>query len=422
MFALAFQSGEGLLDRTIVAIDVGTTKICTLIGQMGNENTLRVTGVGVVPSRGLRKGVITDVEAASKAIGESVQKAERVAGVTVSEAYVGVGGSHIASQNSPGVVAIGKGDRPVDRDDIERAMEAAEAVAVPHNRRIVHVIPREFHIDGQDGIKNPLGLMGFRLEVEAFIATGAAAALQNLIHCVELNRIAVKDLVVEPLASAEAVLTEEERNQGVAVVDIGGGTTSVAIFVDGSIWQTLVQGVGGNQISNDIAVGLRMPFAAAEEVKIRYAHAVPSAVDERETIEINVFGDDPVHTISRRQLCDIVAVRVQEMFEWVSREIKRSGFDGLLSAGIVLTGGSSNLMGIREVMAKELQLPVRVATPRRLQGLVETISSPAYAASVGLLLWGARAELSAVDGRPRPVGSEGAYQKLLKWLRILLPW
>lgn len=410
------------MERAIVAIDIGTTKICTLVGQVGDENVLRVTGVGVVPSRGLRKGVITDIEAASKAIGESVQKAERVAGVTVSEAYVGVGGSHIASQNSPGVVAIGKGDRPVDRGDIERAMEAAEAVAVPHNRRIVHAIPREFHIDGQDGIKNPLGLMGFRLEVEAFIATGAAAALQNLIRCVELNRIAVKDLVVEPLASSEAVLTEEERNQGVAVVDIGGGTTSVAIFVDGSIWQTLVQGVGGNQISNDIAVGLRMPFAAAEEVKIRYAHAVPSAVDERETIEINVFGDDPVHTISRRQLCDIVAARVQEMFEWVSREIKRSGFDGLLSAGIVLTGGSSSLMGIKDVVAKELQLPVRVATPRRLQGLVETISSPAYAASVGLLLWGARAELSVADGRTRATGSEGAYQKLLKWLRILLPW
>jgi cell division protein FtsA len=409
------------LERTIVGIDVGTTKICTLVGQVGDNGILRVIGVGVVPSRGLRKGVITDVEEASKAIHESLQKAERVSGYPITEAYVGVAGSHISSQNSRGVAAIGRGDRPIDRDDVERALEAAQAITVPHNRRIIHCIPREFTVDGQNGITNPLGLMGFRLEVEAHIVTGAVAAIQNLVHCVQKNNINIVELVLQPLASAEAVLTEEEKNMGVALVDMGGGTTDVAIYVAGSAWETLVFGVGGNNITNDVAVVLRTPFATAEDAKIRYAHAVPSAVGQEEIIEIKTFGDENLTTISRQRLCQVVSARLEDMFEMISREIKRSGFDGLLPAGIVLTGGTANLTGIRDIAARVLQFPVRIGMPRRLHGLIETISNPAYATSVGLLLWGMREEAAVAAGGPKPAGGGEWYQRVLEWLRVFLP-
>ena len=409
------------MERTIVGIDVGTTKVCTLVGQLGDTGTLRVVGVGVVPSRGLRKGVITDVEEAAKAIGESVRKAERVSGMAITEAYVGVGGSHIASQNSRGLAAIGKGDRPIDRDDVERAMEAALAVAVPHNRRIIHSIAREFIIDGQDGVRNPLGLMGFRLEVEAHIVTGAVTSIQNLVRCVEMNQIQICDLVLQPLASAEAVLTEEERNVGVALIDMGGGTTDLAIYVEGSIWDTQVFAVGGNHLTNDVAVGLRAPVATAEDIKIRYAHAIPAAVDGHEMIEIATFGDENVRTISRRELCEIVSARAEEMFELIAREIKRSGFDGLLPAGVVITGGTAGLPGLRDLAAATLNLPVRVGMPRRLHGLVETISSPAYATSVGLLLWGWGQRSTMANVGHRTTGNEDWYDRVRRWLKVFLP-
>ncbi|MCD6519961.1 MAG: cell division protein FtsA [Anaerolineae bacterium] len=407
------------MERTIVGIDVGTTKICTLIGQVADDGALQIIGVGVAPSRGVRKGVITDLEQAAQAIGESVQKAERISGYPIVEAYIGLGGSHIASQNSRGVVAIGKGDRPVDHDDIERAMESAQAIAIPHNRRIIHSIPREFIIDGQDGIKNPLGLMGYRLEVEAHIITGAVTSIQNLVRCVEMNGVEVADLVLQPLASSEAVLTQEEKDMGVALVDMGGGTTDVAIYVDGSVWETLVFAIGGNHITNDIAVGLRTPFATAEDIKIRYAHALPSAVEEKEVIEVATFGEEGLQTIPRRELCRIVAARTEEMFDLISREIKRSGFDSLLSAGVVLTGGTANLRGVREVASRVLQLPVRIGMPQRLRGLVEAISSPAYATSVGLLLWGLHQEEAGKETRPSTKSSWG--ERLLEWLKVFLP-
>jgi len=409
------------LERTIVGIDVGTTKVCTLVGQVGDVDTLRVIGVGVAPSRGLRKGVITDVEEATKSIGESVRKAERVSGLTITEAYVGVGGSHISSQNSRGLAAIGKGDRPIDRDDIERAMEAALAIAVPHNRRIIHSIARDFIIDGQEGVRNPLGLMGFRLEVEAHIVTGAVTSIQNLVRCVETNQIQIIDLVLQPLASADAVLTDEERSVGVALIDMGGGTTDLAIYVEGSIWDTQVFAVGGNHLTNDVAVGLRTPVTTAEDMKIRYAHAIPSAVDEHEMIEIATFGDESLHTVSRRELCEIISARAEEMFELIAREIKRSGFDGLLPAGVVITGGTAGLPGLRDLAARVLGLPVRIGMPRRLHGLVETISSPAYATSVGLLLWGWGQQSAAVDLGHRAATGEDWYERVKRWLRVFLP-
>ncbi|MHB0856693.1 MAG: cell division protein FtsA [Anaerolineae bacterium] len=409
------------MDQTVIGIDVGTTKICTLVGQIGEQDTLHVIGVGVVPSRGIRKGVITDVEEAASAIGESVQKAERVSGLTVTEAYVGVAGSHVSSQNSRGVAAIGKGDRPVDRDDISRAMEAAQAIAVPHNRRIIHSTPREFIIDGQEGIKNPLGLMGYRLEVEAHIVTGAVTSIQNLVHCVEKNHIEVTSLIPQPLASADAVLTQEEKKMGVALVDIGGGTTDVAIYVDGSIWQTQVLPVGGNHLTNDIAVGLKAPFATAEDAKVRYAHSLPAQVSDQEMIEIATFGDQALATISRRELCNIVCQRTEEICQLVAREIKRSGFDGLLAAGVVITGGMAALTDIRDLAADVLDLPVRIGMPRRLHGLTETIASPAYAAAVGLLSWGAMAESAEAAAQPRLMARGEWPRRVMEWLKVFLP-
>ena len=408
------------MEHMVVAIDVGTSKVCTLVGQISESEVLRVIGVGVSPSRGLRKGVIIDVAEAAKAIGDSIRKAERVSGYALTRAYVGVAGSHIASQNNRGMAAIGRGDRPIDRDDIERAMEQARAIAVPHNRRIIHAIPREFIIDGQDGIKNPIGLMGFRLEVDAHIVTGAATSIQNLVRCVQMNDIEIADLVLHPLASAEAVLTEEEKSMGVALVDMGGGTTDLVMFVEGSICETMVFPVGGNHLTNDIAIGLRTPFATAEDIKIRYANALIGAVDEQEMIEITTFGDKSLAAVPRHILCGITAARTEEMLESVATEIRHSGLDGLLAAGVVLTGGSSELAGLRDLADRLLQLPVRIGMPQRLHGLMETISSAAYATSVGLLLWGMQQE-AALEQTPEVVGPRGWQERVSGWLRVFLP-
>jgi cell division protein FtsA len=389
------------VERVIAAIDVGSTKVCTLIGRVGETgDALHVVGMGVAPARGVHRGVVTDIDLAARCIGESVQRAQRMAGLTLSEAYVSVGGSHIASQKGHGPVSIGHADRLVDRDDITRVIEAAEAIALPHNRRILHTIPREYIIDGQRGIRNPLGMMGYRLEVETHIVTAADTALQNLRRCVEMNQIDVLDLVLQPLASAEAVLTDEERNMGVMLADIGGGTTDVAVYTRGSVWSTSVYPLGGYHITNDIGMLLHTPFAAAEDAKIRYATATPWEMDDSEVIEIAIFGEEHSHKIARRELCEIVYARVDEILETILQDIRRTGLESLLAAGVVLTGGSASLRGLRQVAEQKLGLPVRVGAPHRLHGLVEAISSPAYATSVGLLIWGQKeqAQESEISG------------------------
>jgi len=408
------------MQRPIVAIDVGTTKICTLVGEVDEGGALRVVGVGVVPSRGLYKGDIIDIEEAARAIGKSIRKAEQVSGYTLTEAYVGIGGGHISSQSSHGVVAIGKGDRPIDRDDIQRVMESALAITLPHDRRVIHCQPRVFIVDGCNRTRNPIGLMAFRLEVEAHIVTGAGTSIQNLSHCLEMNEIEIARLVALPLASSESVLTREERNLGVVLVDIGGGTTSLAICVAGSLWETQVLRTGGSQLTRDIAVGLRTPLATAEDLKVRYAHAVPTTIDAEERIEITTFGHSGRATVSRQYLCHVASARVADMLQKVSREIKRSGFGDLLAAGVVLTGGTANLAGLRDVAVEQLRLPVRVGMPRRLHGLTETINSPAYAASVGLLLWGMREQARTL--KKKSGGGGGTwYRRLLEWLKVFLP-
>ncbi|MCL5264202.1 MAG: cell division protein FtsA [Chloroflexi bacterium] len=418
--------------KTIVAIDAGTTKICTLIAEIGKEENIHIIGVGVCPSRGLRKGVVVNIEEAVESIGTSIEKAERVSGYKVVSGYVGIGGSHVAALNNRGVIAISHSDRAITHEDIDRAVESARVINVPSNREIIHSIPRQFIVDGQEGIKNPVGMVGFRLDVEAHIVTGATTGIQNLVKCVHRLGVEVDDVVLEPLASSEAVLTEEEKEMGVVLADIGGGTTGVAVFVEGAIAHSSILPVGGNHITNDIAVGLRTPFAMAEEIKIKRGHALSSLIDPSEVIEITTFGRNQREKISRAQLCQIVEARLQETFALLQSEIKKSGYDTLLPAGVVLTGGTSEMAGIADLASEILQVPVRIGYPYGIQGLVDSIGGPSYSTGIGLLLWGAMfgehsptrafgGKVAAKKSNGTGPDSSGMYGRVREWLKTFLP-
>lgn len=406
------------MEETFVALDVGTTKICTLVAEVKEEGGLRIVGVGIAPSRGLRKGVVVNVEEATEAIATSISKAEDISGYQIDRAYVGVSGGHISSVNSRGVAAISRGVRGVTLDDMDRAMDAAQAIAIPHNREIIHAIPRGYTVDGQDGVRNPLGLQGHRLEVEAHVVTGAVPPIHNLVKCVRAAGVEIIDLVLAPIAAGEAVLTTAEKEMGVILADIGGGTTDVAIFIDGSVWHTMVLSVGGNHLTNDIAIGLRAPFNVAEEIKVEHGHALPDLIPSEESIEIAAFGNEPRRTISRRRLAQIIEARSEEIFDLVFKEIKRSGYDGLLPAGLVLCGGTAELAGLQEFGSRALDLPTRVGNPQKLEGLVETLESPGYATSVGLLLWALR---RTKDREIAPRTTSNFLRRLRGWLKVLLP-
>ena len=405
------------MERTIVGIDVGTTKICTLVGEVNEAGELNIVGVGVAPSRGMRKGMVINVAEATEAIAASVEKAERTSGYQIERAYVSIAGSHISGVNSRGVVAISRGEGGITTDDIDRALEAAQAIAIPHNQEVLHIVPRTFTVDGQNGIRDPIGMYGFRLEVEAHIVMGASSAIQNLVKCVEALDIGVVELVLGPLAAGAAVLTDTEREMGVVLADIGGGTTDIGVFIEGSVWHTSVLAVGGNHLTNDLAIGLRAPFTVAENLKIEYGQARSDAVGLDETVEVDMFGDNGHQRVSRRLLAQILEARAEEICHLIRQEIKRSGYDGLLPAGVVLCGGSAQLAGFPELAREVLQLPVRVGAPRDLKGLVDTISSPAFATSVGLLRWGLQQHTVR---RPRRRGGSLG-QRLIQWLRAFLP-
>jgi cell division protein FtsA len=406
------------VEETFVALDVGTTKTCTLIAEVKEEDGLRIVGVGIAPSRGLRKGVVVNVEEATDAIAASISKAEDISGYEIDRVYVGVSGGHISSVNSRGVAAISRGVRGVTLDDMDRAMDAAQAIAIPHNREIIHAIPRGYTVDGQDGVRNPLGLQGYRLEVEAHVVTGAVPPIHNLVKCVRAAGVEIIDLVLAPIAAGEAVLTTAEKEMGVVLADVGGGTTDIAIFIDGSVWHTMILSVGGNHLTNDIAIGLRAPFNVAEEIKIEHGHTLPELIAPEESIDIAAFGNEPRRSISRRRLAQIIEARAEEIFDLVFKEIKRSGYDGLLPAGLVLCGGTSELVGLREFGSRALDLPARVGDPQRLEGLLETLESPAYATSVGLLLWGLR---RTKDREIAPRTRSNFSRRLRGWLKALLP-
>jgi cell division protein FtsA len=378
---------------------------------------MRIVGVGVVPSKGIRKGVVVNVGEVTAAIIESVQRAERTSGYAIASAYVGLAGAHVSSINSRGVVAISRGERGIRPVDVERALEQARAIDIPHNREILHIIPRGFTVDGDDGVRDPLGMQAYRLEVEAHIVTGSTSSIRNLIKCVQNAGIQIDALVLQPLASGEAALTEIEREMGVVLVDIGGGTTDIAIFIEGSIWHTVVLSTGGEQVTNDIAVGLRTPFSTAEDLKIKYGHALPHTIMPEETVKVNMFGEDGQQSISRQFLSEIIEARAEEILEMTLKEIKRSGYDGLLPAGLVLCGGAADLAGLRDLARDVMGLPARIGEPQNLRGLVDTLQSPAFTTSVGLLQWGIKHDLPQQSMQQSSSNS----LKMPGWLRVFLP-
>lgn len=405
------------MGRTIVGIDVGSSKVCTLVGEMDDDRQVRVIGVGLVPSRGVRRGVVTNVMDATAAISASVEKAERTSGYKIERAYVGLSGTHISSLNSRGVVGISRREHGITDEDVDRVLDAAHAIAVPHNQEVVHVIPRGYIVDGQNGVHDPVGMHGFRLEVEAHIVTGSTTLIQNLVKCVERAGVEVDELVLAAIAAGDAILTDTEREMGVVLADIGAGTTDLSIFIDGTVWHTVTLGIGGEYITGDIAIGLRLPPEAAEEIKITHGHALASRVLPEERFTVSTFGGDSRQAVLRWKLAEIIEARMEEMLEMIQQEIKRSGYDGLLPAGIVLCGGTAQLPGIQELGRDVLSLPVRVGVPQEIHGLVDKISNPAHAVGAGLMRWG-----MTVDSRPQlPRSGPGLGDRLFNWLRVFLP-
>ncbi len=381
---------------------MGTTKICAVITQPGPAGGLGVVGVGTAPSRGLRRGIVVNIDSTVEAIKLAVAEAEQMAGAEVAAVYAGVAGGHIRGQNSRGVVAISGKDREVSELDVERAVAAARAINLPQDREIIHVLPQTFVVDDGDGIREPIGMSGVRLEVEVHIVTGAVTSVQNVVRSVNRAGLAVQDIVLEPLASGEAVLYEDEKELGVLVIDIGGGTTDVALYRNGAIWHTAILPLGGDHISNDIAIGLRTPMADAEAMKKRYGCALTALVPAEETVDVPSVGGRKPRLLSRQVLSEIIQPRVEEIFTLVARELGRSGFQDAATAGVVVTGGTAIMEGVPELAEAVFDQPARRGVPQGVGGLADVIQSPVYATAVGLALYGSRV-------RPHGAAAQAAY-------------
>jgi len=407
-----------LRKQHVVGLDIGTTKVCAVVGDADEDGEVHIAGVGSTPSSGMRKGVVIDIEATTRAIEDAVERAERMAGMTISALYVGVSGEHITSTNSRGVIAVSRGDHEISAADVDRVVEAARMAALPaSDREIVHMLPRGFVVDGHDGVRNPIGMYGSRLEVEAHIVTGTSTVLANLLKCVQRAGLELEDLVLEPLASAEAVLTQAERELGVVLADIGGGTTSVGVFAGGGLCHTAILPVGGHHLTSDVAVGLRTPVAEAEKLKIRRGAASVADVHEGELIEVFNVGDREPRILPRKVLCEIIEPRLQEICSLLRLQIKRSGYGHLVPAGIVLTGGSALLRGSAKYVSEKLELPARVGVPEQVGGLIDAVASPIYATAVGLVQYGVR------HGGPKPVhatNGAGILGRMRGWLREMV--
>jgi cell division protein FtsA len=405
------------------SIDVGTTKVCTLVGEVFPEQPLRILGIGIAAANGLNRGMVENLRDASETIRTSVDKAERSSGTRILSAHVGVSGPHITCLNNRGIVAIPDRERPISQDDVSRALDAARIVSIPTNREIIHAVPRYYIVDSQDHVTDPLGMYGQRLDVETHIVTGLTTVLQNLTKCVETAGVQVETLILVPLAAGQGVLSDEERKEGVVLVDIGGGTTDIAVYTEGSVCHTAVLPVGGNHLTRDLVIGLRCPHQIAEDAKAAFGHAIPSSIDVNETVEVEAFGSEGRVSVERRRIAEILQARVEEMLETVLREVRRAVHDDILSAGIVLTGGTANLAGIASLAEQVTGMPARVATPSNLQGLTDALSDPAYSASVGTLQWAVRDyEAGAWAGKQRPHFVSGDWwQRLTRWARVMLP-
>lgn len=375
----------------VVGLDIGTTKICAIVGEIvegGPEPIVDIIGIGTAPSNGLRKGVVINIDSTVESISQAVQEAELMAGVEVSAVFAGIAGGHIKSFNSTGIVAIK--DKEVRESDVQRVIDAAKAVAIPLDREVIHIIPQEYVIDNQDGIREPIGMSGVRLEAKVHIVTGAVSSAQNIIKCANKSGLNVSEICLEPIASAEAVLSQDEKELGVVLVDIGGGTSDIAIFKEGAIVHTGVLAIGGAHITNDIAIGLRTPQVEAEQIKIEHGCALASLVKPDETIEVAGVGGRRPRVLSRRLLAEIIEPRVEEIFQLIHREVQKSGYADLLSAGLVITGGSSLLEGMPEIAELVFEMPVKRGIPQGIGGLRDVVNSPKFATGVGLLKYGAK--------------------------------
>jgi cell division protein FtsA len=371
----------------VVGLDIGTTKICAVVGEQTDAG-LEIIGIGTYPSRGLRKGVVINIESTVESIKRAVEEAELMAGCEINRVYAGIAGGHIKAFNSHGVIAVKDGE--ITPADIERVCEAAQAVAIPPDREVIHVIPQEYIIDDHEGIQEPLGMNGIRLEVKVHIVTAAVTSAQNIVKCANKAGLDVADIALQQIASSEAILTADERELGVALIDIGGGTTDIAIYQGGTVKHTTVITLGGNQVTNDIAVGLRTPATEAEKIKVKHGCAVTAMIGEDEMIDVPSVGGRTPRQVKRRMLGEIIEPRVEEIFDLINHEIIKSGYDGLISAGIVLTGGTASLGGIVELAEQVFNLPVRLGMPAGVTGLADVVKSPRYATGVGLVRYGAR--------------------------------
>jgi cell division protein FtsA len=375
----------GKKNSIVVGLDIGTSKVCAVIGEM-TERGVEIIGVGTHPSQGLRKGVVINIEATVASLLKAIEEAGMMAGCEIHTVFTGISGSHIKAFNSHGIVAVK--NKEVGQRDLERVIDAAKAVAIPMDREVLHVLPQDYIIDDQDGIKEPLGMSGVRLEAKVHIVTGAVTSAQNIIKCCNRGGLSVAEIVLAPLAAAETVLSDEERELGVLLVDMGGGTTDLAVFHDGTVKHTAVIGIGGNHITNDIAAGLRTPFNDAERIKQRYGCAAASMVAEDERVEVPNIAGKGAGSVSRQILCEIIEPRLDEIFELVQKEIAKSGYEGSLASGVVVTGGAMLLPGALEMAERSFGLPVRLGAPARVSGLLDVISDPVYAVGVGLVLHG----------------------------------
>ncbi|MCB1735386.1 MAG: cell division protein FtsA [Gammaproteobacteria bacterium] len=400
----------------IVSLDIGTSKVVAIVAEVGSEGELEIIGIGHHASRGLKKGVVVNVESTVQSIQRAVEEAELMAGCQIHSVYAGIAGSHIRSLNSDGIVAV-RDKNEISSNDVDRVIEAAKAVAIPNDQKILHVLPQEFLIDGQEGIKDPIGMSGVRLEARAHIVFGAVSAVQNIVKCVRRCGLDVDDIILEQLASSYAVLSEDEKELGVCMVDIGGGTTDIAVFTNGAIRHTAVIPIAGDQVTNDISVALRTPRQAAEEIKIKYACALAQLASPEETIEVHGVGDLTARRLSRQTLAEVVEPRYEELFTLVDEELRRSGFKEMIPGGIVLTGGSSKIEGAVQLAQEVFHTNVRLAVPTGLRGLADVVRNPIYATGVGLLHFGAK---HIKQGRSEDLtrgGGKSIWERMKSWFQ-----
>jgi cell division protein FtsA len=399
----------------IIGLDIGTSKVVAIVGEMKSDRDIEIIGIGSHPSRGLKKGVVVNIESTVQSIQRAVEEAELMAGCEIHSVYTGIAGSHIRSLNSHGIVAIK--DKEVTQNDVERVIDAARAVAIPADQKILHILPQEFIIDEQEGIRDPVGMSGVRLEARVHMVTGAVSAAQNIVKCVRRCGLEADDLILEQLASSHSVLSEDEKELGVCLVDIGGGTTDIAVFTGGAIRHTAVIPIAGDQVTNDIAVALRTPTQHAEEIKIKYACALTQLATSDETIEVPSIGERPPRRLSRQTLAEVVEPRYEELMTLIQAELRRSGFEDVIAGGVVLTGGSSKMEGVVDLAEEVFHMPVRLGFPQYISGLADVVRNPIYATGVGLLLFGQHNRAQGGRELASEGGLKAIWERMKQWFQ-----